>query len=179
MGLLRRMERPKKTRDCTLILLFAVIVLVRGFPMDTQSYGLFYLFLFLCFWTRSLGAMNGLLCFSFSFTFLYFPFFFYSAFQKKDFYMGDLYYHQWTRGGDTETRGIFPSRDTQRYHFGRVASKRGGGGGAEHKIGDDKVARLSVLHDFYFYFSFPFFSCLGFNVLWQYGFITEWIFFRN
>ncbi|KAL7962184.1 hypothetical protein V8C34DRAFT_203942 [Trichoderma compactum] len=55
---------------------------------------------------------------------LSFPFLF--GYSKDRFlFKGDLYYHQCTRGGDTETRGIFPSRDTQRYHFGRVASKRG------------------------------------------------------
>lgn len=47
-------------------------------------------------------------------------------------------------------------------------------GGAEHKIGDDKVARLSDLHDFFFPL-FPFFylHVLGFNVLWQYGFLQS------
>lgn len=57
---------------------------------------------------------------------------------------------------------FFPSRDTQRYHFGRVASKMRRRGGAEHKIGDDEVARLSGFHMTFLYFSFLFFSCLGF-----------------
>ncbi|KAL7951542.1 hypothetical protein V8C42DRAFT_10111 [Trichoderma barbatum] len=94
----------------------ACFVLVRGFPMDTQSYGLFISISFVL--KLGLGAMNG-------FSFLV------RLFKRQISFKGDLYYHQCTRGGDTETRGIFPSRDTQRYHFGRVASKqerRGGEG---------------------------------------------------
>lgn len=79
--------------------------------MDTQSYGLFH-FYFLCSETRSRSDEWLLLSFPFR------------LFKRQISFKGDLYYHQCTRGGDTETRGIFPSRDTQRYHFGRVASKR-------------------------------------------------------
>lgn len=53
-------------------------------------------------------------------------------------------------------------------------------GGAQHKIGDDKVARLSDLHDFFFpLFSFVSFHVLGFNMLGQYGFLQSEFFFRD
>lgn len=56
--------------------------------MDTQSYGLFISFLL---FLNSVSRSDELLFMLFLFTI--FPFF-YSAFQKKDSFMGDLYYHQ-------------------------------------------------------------------------------------
>ncbi|KAL7792385.1 hypothetical protein V8C43DRAFT_57692 [Trichoderma afarasin] len=57
---------PRKTQDCTLILL-PVFVLVRRFPMDTQSYGLFH-FYFLCSETRSRSDEWLLLSFLFGYS---------------------------------------------------------------------------------------------------------------
>lgn len=60
--------------------------------MDTQSYGLF--FLFLCF-LNSASRSDERLFMLYSFFFFTFSFFFFlSAIQKKDSFMGDLYYHQ-------------------------------------------------------------------------------------
>lgn len=157
--------KAKKTRDCTLILLLAVIVPVRGFPMDTQSYGLF--FLFLCF-LNSASRSDERLFMLYSFFFFTFSFFFsFRLFKRK--------IPLWATCTTTNEHAEETPRHGAFFHLEIPSviisgASRAGEEERNKKIGDDKVARLSVLHDF---FLFLFFQCLRFNALWQYGFITE------
>ncbi|TFB07774.1 hypothetical protein CCMA1212_000399 [Trichoderma ghanense] len=99
----------------------------------------FYYFYFL-FPEHGLGAMNGFLFFTLSFLG-------YSkrqiSFQGRPVLPPNAHAEE-----KTGTRGICPSRDTQRYHFGRVASQQRESDRLRQWRGiqksDGKVARLSV-----------------------------------
>ncbi|KAL6820741.1 hypothetical protein V8C40DRAFT_60256 [Trichoderma camerunense] len=83
---------PRKTQDCTLILL-PVFVLVRRFPMDTQSYGLFISISYVL--KLGLGAMNG----------FYFPFLF--GYSKDRFLLRATCTTTKAHGEETPRHGAF------------------------------------------------------------------------